>query len=338
MTKCIYCRSELNQNSPADEMTRSKEHIVPYALGGSDLFSTMDVSTKYNNDFGRDIDAKFINLLPVSIKRHTLQLAGRSGKIPPIVWHARSLDNKPSTITIHSDGKVECSFNIATERSEEETHENLSVSGSRDQVMGILSGILAKSVKKGKTIYSVAGEEIITIDDFAKHFKIEESDRFKASIRAFDFEIWTRGIFKMILGLGHLILGPEWTFSSDGGDRIRTVLAADREHWPNHAIKGFTTGELAGQIAHVLGISAEVRERNIHTLAILPNESEFVAIVSLFGGKDVPEALVALGSERGKLAVVNEMMETKARIGVHIDPSTRSVDWIIVEDIVNATP
>lgn len=339
MTQCIYCYSELNHNGPADEMTRSKEHIVPYALGGSNAFTTMDVSKKYNNDFGRDIDAKFINLLPVSIKRHMLQLAGSSGKIPPIVWHAHSLDNKkPSRITIHSDGKVECSFNTATGQSKEKTHVKRSVSGSKDQVMEIFSGILAKSVKKGETIYSISGEEIKTIDDVTKHFEIEESDWFRASIQAFDLDIWTRGIFKMILGLGHLILGPEWTFSSDGGDRIRTVLANDREQWSDHTLKGFVTDKLPSEIAHMLGITTETRERNIHTLAILPQENEFVAIVSLFGGKDVPEALVTLGSETGKLAVVNETMQAEARIGVHIDPSKRSVDWITVKDVMNVIP
>ena len=339
MTRCIYCRSEINNNNPADDMTQSKEHIVPFALGGSGAFSTMDSSKKYNNDYGRDIDAKFINLLPLSIKRHMLQIAGQSGKIPPIVWSARSLDNdEPSTITIHANGKMECLFKITTQRVEEKIHEKFSVSGSKDQVLDVLSGILAKSVKKGKTIYSVSGEKIKTMDDFSKHYQIEESDQFKASIRAFDFDVWTRGVFKMILGLGHLILGPKWTFSSDGGDRLRAVLATDRQHWPAHSIKGFATGELPSDISHMLGITAETRERNIHTLAILPQENETVAIVSLFGGTDVPEALVSLGRETGKLAVVNETMPAKARIGVRIDPTTRSLDWITVEDLVNATP
>ena len=40
----------------------------------------------------------------------------------------------------------------------------------------------------------------------------------------------------------------------------------------------------------------------------------------------------------GKPTIVNEMMQTDACIGVHINPSTRSVDWITMEDIVNAIP
>ena len=338
MSRCIYCRSDLNKNDPPDDMTQSKEHIVPYAIGGSDAFTTMDVSKRYNNDFGRDIDAKFVNLLPVSIKRHMLQIAGQSGKIPPIIWAARSLDNnESSTITLHADGRVDCSFDIATKRVEKQTHEEFAVSGSADKVIEILSGKLAKSVKQGKTVYTVSGEEIRSMDDFAKHYEIEESDRFGASIRAFDFDIWTRGIFKMILGLGHLVLGPEWTFSSDGGDRIRTVLATNRQDWPVHSVKGFSTGELPSEIAHLLGITAEVRQRNRHTLAILPGDNKTLAAVSLFGGDGVPEALVELGGETGNLAVVNDAMRATARIGVHIDPVNRSVEWITVKDLVNAT-
>ena len=338
MTRCIYCRSDLNKNDPPDEMTQSKEHIVPYALGGSDAFATMDVSKKYNNDFGRDIDAKFVNLLPISIKRHMLHIVGQSGKIPPIIWAARSLDNgESSKITLHADGSVDCSFDITTKRVEEQTHEEFSVTGSADKVIDILSGKLAKSVKQGKTIYTVSGEEIRSMDDFARHYEIEESERFGASIQAFDFYVWTRGIFKMILGLGHLVLGAEWTFSSDGGDRIRTVLATNRQHWPVHSVKGFTTGELPSEIAHLLGITAEARNRNRHTLAILPCDNKVVAVVSLFGGNGVPEALVELGRERGSLAVVNDAMRATARIGVHIDPVNRTVEWITVKDLVNAT-
>jgi hypothetical protein len=35
MERCIYCRSNLNNNEPPDDMTRTKEHIVPLALGAA---------------------------------------------------------------------------------------------------------------------------------------------------------------------------------------------------------------------------------------------------------------------------------------------------------------
>jgi len=57
MERCLYTYSELNKNCPPNESTASREHIVPYAIGGSDHFAIDYCSKKANNDFGRDIDA-----------------------------------------------------------------------------------------------------------------------------------------------------------------------------------------------------------------------------------------------------------------------------------------
>lgn len=314
-------------------MTCTKEHIVQFALGGSNEFTTRDASHKYNSDLGRDIDAKFINLLPLAIKRHMLKLVGESGTIPPIVWRAKSLDNgEPATITIHPDGHLEYAFDrvVITEGKER------LVAGSPDQVREMLAGMLAKAKKKGETIYSKTGERIAGLQDFEQYFEVEETNLFHASVRAFDFDVWVRGIFKIVLGLGHIILGPDWTFSSDGGDRIRSVLFCDREHWPARSLKGFTTGELPPTICQAAGITPAVREANQHTLAILPQDKEPLAIVSLFGGEGVPEALVTLGSERGKLAAVNDTMDPRTRVGLRIDPTMRRVTWITVADLDRA--
>lgn len=337
MNRCIYCRSEINHNEPPDDMTCSKEHIVQFALGGSNSFTTMDASTKYNSDLGRDIDSKFINLMPLAIKRHTLKLKGQSGTIPSIVWQARSLDNgEPSSITIHPDGNIDYAFDPLVVKDIKNAHEERLVAGSPDRVQEILTGMLAKATKQGKTIYSETGERISRLEDFEPHFEIEETDLFRASVQAFDFEVWVRGIFKIVLGLGHVILGPDWTFSADGGDRVRSVLFCDREHWPAQSMKGFVVGELPPTIRKVMGIMSSVSAANHHTLAILPQEKETVAIISLFGGNGVPEALVTLGSERGNLATVNDTMNPLTRVGVRIDPTTRRTTWITVADINHA--
>jgi hypothetical protein len=52
---CIYT----GENFP--ETDRSEEHIVPYAIGGSNQFTTIDVSKKANNDAGSQIDSILIN-------------------------------------------------------------------------------------------------------------------------------------------------------------------------------------------------------------------------------------------------------------------------------------
>jgi hypothetical protein len=101
MAMCIYCRVDLNENSPPDDMTKSLEHIVPLALGGSDQFTTWDTSTKYSHDFGSSIDAPFMNQPVFAIRRHMLKLAGHAATIPPIEWQGRSMDNnEPIRITM----------------------------------------------------------------------------------------------------------------------------------------------------------------------------------------------------------------------------------------------
>lgn len=318
-------------------MTRSKEHIVQYALGGSDGLTTRDASTKYNGDLGRGIDSYFINLLPLAIKRHMLKLAGQGGAIPPIKWRARSLDNgELATITIHPDYQVDYAFAPVVVDDTKPTHTERLVAGSLDKVQKILAGMLAKAEIQGKHIYSKTGEKIASAQDFAPYFEIEETTEFRASVQAFDFEVWVRGMFKIVLGLGHVILGPDWTFSTDGGDRVRSVLFCDREHWPASSLKGFATGELPPEIRKMIGITSAVRNANQHTLVILPQDSEAVAAISLFGGDGVPETLVSLGSERGNLAPINDMMNPQTRVGVRIDPTTRKTSWITVGDLNNA--
>jgi hypothetical protein len=112
MARCIYCLAELNNKEPADDMTGTVEHIVPLSLGGSRAFGTTDTSKKYNNDFGRDIDAPFMNLPFLAIKRHMFGLKGYSGNFTAIEWKIRSTENgEPGTLTIDEQGNVDVRSN-----------------------------------------------------------------------------------------------------------------------------------------------------------------------------------------------------------------------------------
>jgi hypothetical protein len=228
--------------------------------------------------------------MPIAAKRHLLKLAGHSGSIPPIIWRARSVDNgEPATISIHADGRIEYRFDQVVISNAHKGFKEQIIGGSPDDVHRILGGMLAKANRKGQSIYSQTGERISRLADFKKHFEVEETERFRARVEAFDFDIWVRGIFKIVLGLGHIILGPEWTFSTDGGDRSRSVLFSDREHWPAHSLRGFTVGELAPAVRQVLGLTPAVQSANYHTLAMFPQGTETLAAISLFGGDAVPE-------------------------------------------------
>jgi len=336
--RCIYCRNELTGVSGDQSRQPSLEHIVPLALGGSAKFTTMDVSAKYNHDLGTSIDAPFMNQLPIAMLRHQLGLAGNSGKIPPIVLNARSLDNnEPARISISPDGSIDYQFETMVIDDQKTTHTERLVAGSPERVREILSGMLKKAKSAQKSIYSLQGNQVTSLDNILGQATVEETTTFKASVVAMDGTTWVRGLFKMILGLGHVVLGPDWTFSADGGDRLRTVLFCEPEQWPNHALKGFSAGAIPADVARMLGITNDLRREKWHTLAIIPRgkDCEYVAVVSLFGG-DLPDSLVTLGSERGWLTTVNETMRPDARIGVRIDPVTREVVWITVKEALDS--
>jgi hypothetical protein len=81
-----------------------------------------------------------------------------------------------------------------------------------------------------------------------------------------------------------------------------------------------------------LGINDATRAQNQHTLAILPSKTPR-AVISLFGGDNIPEAVISLGSEEGLLASPNETMNPDTRVGVRINPITHELVWLTVRDL-----
>jgi len=333
--QCIYSYQPLNTNVPSDDFSASKEHIIPWALGGSDQFTTSDVAKRFNNDFGRDIDAPFINLMPFAVKRHQLGIEGYSGKVPPIEWSARSLDNnEPIAISIEREGKVSYRHQTAFVRDAKQTHAEVLIGGDREKVNEILAGLLRKASGTNQKIYSITGEQILSVADASAHYDVEETTLMKATIEAFNLEVWMRGICKIVLGVGHFFLGPNWTFSVDG-NRFRAVVAQPRSEWPVDSLKGYAAGQIPKEVAHCLGITPAVRAAQLHTLAVVPGQPA-MAVISFFGGDGVPEAMISTGVERGNLAVVNDQMQSGTRIGVRIDPRSRKATWITVGDLQRA--
>ena len=264
--QCIYCCTQLDPTSQSDDLKPSKEHIVPVALGGSGLFITYDACARCNSGLGERVDSPFIDMLPLAIKRHELKLEGNNGVIPPIIWQATSLkDGRKSRITISSDDNVDISFKPEVQNVDQGNYSKRLITGNRDQVTSIFKGMADKAKIRGQKFFTQSGSEIMHSDDAVKYFEIEEHDTFHASVVAFDKDIWLQGILKIILGLGHFIAGPDWTFSPNGGDPIRTVLACHPSMWPRQKMKGIICGSLPNDIKKILGITNETKAKNIHT-------------------------------------------------------------------------
>jgi len=336
--RCIYSWMSLDDVRNPEDSRRSKEHIISWSIGGSDGLVTSDVSTKWNNDLGTSVDAPFADLLPLAIKRHQLGLAGKSGTIPPIRWRVESVpDSLPATMIITSEGDVTFDFKPDIKLEERIGYQQYFVAGSREKVREILDGILRKSRSRKQVTYSMAGDVITDADEYTKSAQADQVDLFHGKILCFDQEIWMRGLFKIILGLAHQVLGETWTFGTYG-DRVRAIVTQPRDKWPRFS---GGTGTLPKDISTILGIDESTRAANMHTLAILPRGKEGAlgadAVISLFGG-DVPESLVSIGSELGKLVVVNDMLRPDAVVGFRVDPRTRKTTSISARTIVENTP
>lgn len=311
MARCIYVpERELNDDRPPNERTKSIEHIVPWALGGSNGCTTEDVSRKANNDLGTEIDAPFSNLLPIASWRHTLKLEGQSGTIPPIVFDAVATKNgTPAKITLHADGRVDFTPELHVQKVQIGSGaEKVAIGGQRVDVERVLKGMREKAERTGKKFHTFTGDPLASAADFENQYEAVELDEFKLldflpRFPEFNQKVWARGIMKMVLGLGHKVLGPEWTFG-EWGNLVRRCLADDESQWPKKQLRGRLTCRLPRAISKVLGMTPPSVDRYEHVVAILSadNNKPLMAVVSLFGGKNVPQAVIGIGPPRGSLA------------------------------------
>ena len=327
MGKCIYSWVELNQNDPPDDNSESKEHIVPWAIGGSDGLTTQDASKKWNNDFGSSIDKPFADALPIAIARHQLKITGHSGKIPPIVWELRSSETgNIGKVVIDVEGSVSVTFDPVVVTEDRPTHQNRLVAGSTDKVKRIFDGMLESAKRKGWTICNPRGDVLDSWDSALQSAEVEVSKNFNGQIVAIDWAAWNRGMFKMALGLCHLVLGPDWTFSNDS-DRFRAILVNDRKDWPS--LKGINSPQMP-DVERFLGKSTTVVERRQHALLVLPGRTP-VAVISLFGGT-VPEFAISTGDVLGRYGLI-ENMPAHQIVGFRVDPVTRETTELHVADL-----
>lgn len=340
----LQCHSENSTKIiPPNDRTKSREHIVPWALGGSNLCATEDVSTKANSDLGTEIDAPFLNLLPIAFWRHRLKVEGQSGTIPPIIFDAVATANgTPARITFHADGRVDFVPDVQVQKTAlAEGAEKMDIAGQHVDVDRVLQGMREKAERTGKKFHSITGDLLATADDFEQQYESVELDQFKISgiqarLPEFNQKVWARGLMKMVLGLAHKVLGPEWTFG-EWGDRVRRCLSADESQWPKDEMRGRLTCRLPKAIRNVLGITPASTARHEHVLAVLPadNKREWMAVVSLFGGKNIPQAIIGIGPPVGNLRVANDDTLPRQRpLGWRICPSTRSAEVITVDEMV----
>lgn len=75
---CTYCGLDYDK-----DVKQTEEHIVPFALEGSNSF-TIPVCHSCNRNLGSEVDAPFLDFFPIRSKRFFLGLESTSGNEPSI--------------------------------------------------------------------------------------------------------------------------------------------------------------------------------------------------------------------------------------------------------------
>lgn len=328
MERCLYTYVELNQNEPPDDRTATLEHIVPFALGGTDAFTIRYCSKKANNDFGRDIDAPFIALPITGFKRHSLGLKSYSGTVPDIVFKGDCPElQKSCNIVFPYAGEVYADFGINGTGGIDSG--KVTFSGSEDRLRGAVTSLIKKASRKGLTVLGDQLQPITTFEEALEAATKETGEKLHFRMdfgRDAFFVPWSRGIIKIALGLGAYALGRTWAFSPEA-DVFRTSLICDTAALAAQPLRGTTVGRIPPDLARMIDI-----QPGRHSLAVLPHENGMAAYISLFGG-DIFDAIIDLGNGLADVKRSNDRLPPTWNCVFHIDPVTRKLTTMTLGDV-----
>ncbi len=286
--RCVYTGKKLEAGHP--EFRPSNEHIIPLSLGGSNQFTTNDVALEANNRAGRDIDDAVASALPFLTLRHHYKLVGHRKTIPNIKLQGEFLDLQANaSMDIDVDGTIKFEF----EDEQQTTGQVITLGSTKERVRFFLTGRLAQAEKRGLNLLTPYGN-ITDAEDIEIALMLadrNEGNQFKGTITIdmseYHFSL-VRLMIKIALGLGHRVLGPEWTFSP-GGHSLRKDLFRRPEDRTRPSTHGTLYARLPNKLHHLIGI-----HRDQHSMMVAPIGKKTVAIIALFGG-DTGVAIIDLG-------------------------------------------
>lgn len=116
---------------------------------------------------------------------------------------------------------------------------------------------------------SKTGNPLTTVGEYLQDAEDISINEATFKVELFNTEAWARGILKIILALGHKVLGEEWTFGSMA-NVVRAYVMFPSAKWPVQRIYGDVVGEWDRRVRVATGKTAKVRDRQLHTVAILP--------------------------------------------------------------------
>ena len=223
---CIYS-GELH-----DEGERSDEHIIPYALGGSNQLITRDVARIPNNEVGRTADSRLINNFFMANERWERRIASEDGHVPTVEFRGQVRigdEWTKATFRIHPDRTTEL---IVPPRVESDWKElNFKIACDPNDLPGIAANIEKKGTKRSLPF------QLLDHTKSTNEVTIPEPEM--AAGFSFEADTMALGFVKIALATGHRVLGYQWS-QSEHADRLRGALRdqADDIDWEQHAIHG----------------------------------------------------------------------------------------------------
>lgn len=286
--RCIYTGQELKEGHP--KLKPSHEHLIPLSLGGSNGFTTDDVSAEANSKASREIDDAVASFLPILMLRHRYGLRGHRKTVPNVKLKGEFLDiNTPARLDIGADGKLSFEF-------EDEQHIQgnlITLQSTEDRVRFLLKGRLEQAKKRKVPLITPYGEitdeEDIEVSLLLAEQKQGKEFKGQITIDLIDYHFaLVRLMVKIAIGLGHRVLGPRWTFSP-GGHRLRQNLWRKPSDRNIPEIAGTLQADLPESFANVIGLTA-----HYHIMGVFSVKKRTAAMISLFGG-ELGTAIIDLG-------------------------------------------
>lgn len=317
MTRCVYCLQKLVPKKDREGLLNpSLEHFLPWSLGGSNDFATMDACTGCNSTLGDSVDAATINQPLLAMMRQRYGITGYSGNVPDVVLPMRSMDtNEPGRMTISPTGNVDYHHNPVVIRQCHALGEELFAAGSEDDVRKIMQGIAGKAAKRGLRLVDYSSGQTIDLKGSIDNAERETTNLYRARMMVSLPSIY-RTMIKAAYGLAHHMLGWRWTGSDDA--------ASLRD-----AARGLTSDD--DVVAMVQGISVKFRDKlplcagqqHHHVVSFLSGDSPSI-LVSMFGE--------ALFTALIPMTVSDQVLELgiseNNQAMVAIDPQSRKATWI----------
>jgi hypothetical protein len=280
---CPYCGFDHD-----DATKTSSEHVIPYAMGGSNDF-TIVVCELSNNQLGGQVDRPIIEFFPVRSERFFLGLNGTDGTPPTLdmsgVTYLQGREMQLRNV-LGPDGKDTRITSREIERIPMGESERWNMKGSPEAIRKALAGKIRDQASKGKWVKNDRGE-IITLENLDQILQeVTEEIPNPCVLRKIEFDyLWTRRFFaKIALAIGHYLFGESFSRSKRADELRRTMQAPTMDET---GIKG----AVVFPDTHALPpLAARFKTQGAHTIIVSHGRPRLLTI-SLFGWLDACLAL-----------------------------------------------